>query len=60
MVFEDLGLVYRIIRDLFTDEVDRMIIEGKSLYDRVMRYLDEIAAALEVSGSPLRPRAARV
>ena len=47
IIHQELTLVYRIIRDLFTPEVDRLIIDSKSEYDKVMELLEIITPRLK-------------
>lgn len=47
IVHQELTLVYKIIRDLFTPEVDRLIIDSKSEFDKVMELLDIISPKLK-------------
>ena len=44
---KDLGLVYRIVRDLFTEDVDRLYIDDKHEYDKVLELLDIISPHLK-------------
>ncbi|MBT3267048.1 Rne/Rng family ribonuclease [Candidatus Poribacteria bacterium] len=41
LVHEDLGLVFRIIRDVFTEDVNQLIVESASLHGQVMNYIDQ-------------------
>jgi len=47
LLHKDLGLIYRIIRDSFTEEVDRFVIDSKHEYDKVLELLDDIAPNLK-------------
>ena len=47
LLHKDLGLVYRILRDSFTPEIDRMIIDSRQEYERVMELLDDISPDLK-------------
>ena len=44
---KDLGLVYRIVRDLFTEDVDRLYIDDKHEYEKVLELLDIISPHLK-------------
>lgn len=46
LVHEDLGLVFRIIRDIFTDDVSTFVIESKSLYDQIVAFVEMSLPAL--------------
>ena len=46
LVYEDLGLVFRIIRDLLTDDVSRFIIESKPMFESVHRFMEQSLPAL--------------
>jgi ribonuclease G len=47
LIHKDLGLVYRIVRDLFTEDVNRLYIDGKHEYDKVLELLDIISPHLK-------------
>ncbi|MGV8119320.1 MAG: ribonuclease E/G [Candidatus Xenobiia bacterium LiM19] len=47
LIHQELTLVYKIIRDLFTPEVDRLIIDSKSEYDKVQELLEIISPQLK-------------
>jgi len=47
ILHEDLDQLMRITRDLFTNEVDRFIIDARAEYDRVTGFLDNIAPQLK-------------
>ncbi|MFS8640300.1 MAG: Rne/Rng family ribonuclease [Symbiobacteriaceae bacterium] len=49
LLYKDLGLIYRVVRDLFTPEVDRLVIDDPVEYRRVLELLAAFA-------SPLRDR----
>ncbi|MBM3215215.1 Rne/Rng family ribonuclease [Candidatus Poribacteria bacterium] len=40
LVYEDLGLAFRMIRDVFTDDVDRFVIDSKTLHEQVAQYIE--------------------
>jgi ribonuclease G len=41
LVYEDLGLAFRLIRDIFTDDVDRFVIDSKTLFDQVTQFIED-------------------
>lgn len=47
MIFEDLDLVLRATRDLFTDEVDGIIADNEEDYERIRRFVKSFAAGEE-------------
>jgi ribonuclease G len=47
LLHKDMGLVYRIIRDSFTEEVDRFVIDSKQEYEKVLELLEDIAPTLK-------------
>ncbi len=47
LIHQELALVYKIIRDLFTPEVDRLIIDSRSEYDKVQELLEIISPQLK-------------
>lgn len=47
LLHKDMGLIYRVIRDSFTEEVDRFVIDSKQEYDKVLELLDDIAPSLK-------------
>lgn len=47
LLHKDMGLVYRIIRDSFTEEVDRFVIDSKQEYEKVLELVDDIAPSLK-------------
>jgi ribonuclease G len=46
MLHNDLDLVFRTIRDLFTQKVDRLIVDAKSEYDRIKEFVNTFMPAL--------------
>jgi ribonuclease G len=46
LVYQDLTLIRRIVRDLFTDEVDRFIVDSSEEYGRVADLLNSFAPQL--------------
>jgi ribonuclease G len=47
LLHKDMGLVYRIIRDSFTEEVARFVVDSKHEYEKVLELLDDIAPPLK-------------
>lgn len=47
LIYKDLNLVSRIVRDLFSHEIDTLYINNKSDYDRVLELLDFVAPNLK-------------
>ncbi|MDQ7823252.1 MAG: Rne/Rng family ribonuclease [Candidatus Eremiobacteraeota bacterium] len=47
LIHQELTLVYKIIRDIFTPEVDRLIIDSKSEYEKVSELIDIISPRLK-------------
>jgi ribonuclease G len=47
LIHQELALVYKIIRDLFTEEVNRFIIDSPSEYEKVLELLDLISPSLK-------------
>jgi len=46
LVYEDLGLVFRLIRDMLTDDVAQLVIESKPLFESVVQYIEQSLPAL--------------
>ncbi len=49
LLYMDLGVSLRAVRDLFTREVDRLIIDSSEEYEKIMRFTDNFAPALKYS-----------
>jgi ribonuclease G len=47
MVYQDLDLIYRIIRDLFTDEIGQMVVDTRYEYEKILDILDVLAPNLK-------------
>jgi ribonuclease G len=47
LIHKDLALLQRIVRDLFTDDVERVLVNSKDNYDKVMEILDVTAPGLK-------------
>lgn len=50
LLYEDLTLTYRIIRDLFTEEVEEILINSKTEYENILQFLKTLSL------SELEPR----
>ncbi len=42
LVYQDLSLIYRMIRDLFSDDVEEMIVDHLEVYQETIRFVAEI------------------
>jgi ribonuclease G len=49
LLYMDLGVSLRAVRDLFTREVDRLIIDSSEEYEKIMRFVDNFAPTLKYS-----------
>jgi ribonuclease G len=49
LLYKDLGICLRSVRDLFTREVDRLVIDSKDEYNNVMEFIETFAASLKYS-----------
>ncbi len=47
LVHQDLNLIYRIVRDLFNDDIDQLLIDTKYEYEKVLEILDYISPSLK-------------
>lgn len=47
LVYQDLGLIRRVVRDLFTDEVDRFVIDSPDEFARIQDLLSSFAPKLK-------------
>lgn len=47
LIHQELGLVYKLVRDLFTSEVDRLVLDSKSEYGKIAELVDLIAPDLK-------------
>lgn len=46
LLHQDLTLVYQVIRDVFSEDVSRLVIDAKSVYDSAVELVQHIAPAL--------------
>ena len=49
LLYMDLSVSLRAVRDLFTREVDRLIIDDENEYEKIMEFVDKFAPALRYS-----------
>jgi ribonuclease G len=49
LLYMDLSVSLRAVRDLFTQEVDRLVIDSREEYERIMDFVDRFAPALRYS-----------
>jgi ribonuclease G len=49
LLYMDLGVSLRAVRDLFTREVDRLIIDSSEEYEKIMKFVDRFAPTLRYS-----------
>jgi ribonuclease G len=49
VLYKDLGMCLRSVRDLFTREVDRLIIDSREEYNHVMEFIEIFAPSLKYS-----------
>jgi len=49
LLYKDLGICLRSVRDLFTREVDRLVIDSREEYNRVMEFIETFAPGLRYS-----------
>jgi len=47
LLHRDLGLVFRLVRDQLTEDVDRMVVDDREQYDRILDLLDAYAPELK-------------
>jgi ribonuclease G len=47
LVYEDLDITFRTVRDLFTHDVNAMIIDNKDTYDKLLRFIKTFAPQLQ-------------
>lgn len=47
LIHEDLGPIFRVIRDVFTKDVKQFVIDSKKEYDRVLSFLDSLLPSLK-------------
>ncbi|MEW6724811.1 MAG: Rne/Rng family ribonuclease [Bacillota bacterium] len=47
LIHKDLGLVYRIVRDLFTEDVTRLVVDSRAEYQKIMEILTDFSPELK-------------
>lgn len=47
VLYRDLNLVYRIVRDLFTPDVDRFVVDSREVYERTLELLSIMSPELK-------------
>jgi len=56
LIHKDHGLVYRIVRDLFSEDVTRLTVDSRHEYERILELLDVMAPELRSrAGANERP-----
>jgi ribonuclease G len=46
LVYKDLGMASSVIRDLFTPDIDRVVVDTRKLYQQIVNYLQEVTSQL--------------
>ncbi len=46
LLYKDISMTYSLVRDLFTPDVDRVVVDNKLEYKKIMDYLKEVAPNL--------------
>ncbi len=46
LLFKDLGMASSVIRDLFTSDVNRVVVDSRKMYREITRYLKEVGSEL--------------
>lgn len=49
LLYKDLGICLRSVRDLFTREVDRLVIDSKDEYSKIMEFIETFVPSLKYS-----------
>lgn len=47
LLHKDLGLVYRVIRDVFTEEVEKLVVDSRQEYEKVLELLEVMSPELK-------------
>ena len=47
LIYQDLRLIRRVVRDLFTEQIDRFVIDSPEEYERLLDFLNSIAPHLK-------------
>ena len=46
LVYKDLGMASSVIRDLFTPDIDRVVVDTRKMYQQIANYLSEVTSQL--------------
>lgn len=46
LVHQELGMTSSVIRDVFTDDIDRLVVDSRELYNEIQDYLKSVSPAL--------------
>ena len=46
IVYQDMGITSSVIRDLFSPDIDQLIVDSRRLYGKIKKYLKEVAPVL--------------
>lgn len=49
LVYEDLDITLRAVRDLFTGDVNRLVVDSESSYERILKFLETFAGHLRTN-----------
>lgn len=47
LVYEDLDIILRVVRDVFSPDVDRVVVDDKPTFERVLRFVETFAPRLQ-------------
>ena len=47
LVYEDLDITLRAVRDLFTGDVERLVVDSRQAYERILRFIETFAFELK-------------
>ena len=47
LIYQDLDLIYRIIRDLFTEQIDQLVVDTRYEYEKILETLEVIDPSLK-------------
>ena len=47
LLHKDMGMLSSVIRDLFTEDVDRLIVDNKRLFKQIEKYLKDVSSGLK-------------
>ena len=46
MVYEDLDIILRVVRDIFSPGIDRLVVDDRSTYERILKFVETFAPHL--------------